>query len=121
MKDKVEINDEDIRDWEQFRGETPMQRALAKYDLTPDLIARRLAGELEATFQKAQVGKKTEIGVDGQIRSVEHWSYSDPMVDWVIQQNARRDLVKLWGAAPKESLGDDATPLVVKLKSGEDE
>jgi len=106
----------DAEDWIKFRGENPLQKALVKYDLTPDLIARRLKGELDATITKAQVVEGIVDHGDGP-RRVHRWVYSEHMIDWAIQQGARRDLVKLWGGQPKESgMGDDDTPLVVRIK-----
>ncbi len=96
-----------------------MQRAMASYGLTPDLIARRLGQELEATVVKSQV-IEVILETDDGPRKQHMWTYSEPLRDWATQQGARRDLVKLWGGQPKEgSIGEDATPLVIKIKSGE--
>ena len=111
-----ELTPMDAEDWIKFRGESPMQRALVKQGLTPDLIARRLKKELEAQTQKAQVIEVVLDTVDGP-RKQHMWTYSEPMIEWGTQQAARRDLVKLWGGQPKEgSFGDDDTPLVVRIK-----
>lgn len=124
--------DERKEEWEQFRGETPMQRALSELGLTPKKAAEKLAEELEATTIKAQVVEEQVIAEippepveegeeagepETRVLTVRNWKYSKPLIDWPTRQRARQDLNKLWGSIPDpKTPGDgDDTPLVIKI------
>jgi hypothetical protein len=118
--------DEMRKEFQAFRGETPMQAALAELGLTPLVAAKKLKEELWATTIKAQVVEVAEAVEDESgkitVQSSKQWSYSDPMIDWTTRQGARRDLIGLWGGKPKQaSVGDDGSPLVVKIIKPGDE
>lgn len=111
-------------EWEKFRGQSPMQKALYEIGLTPQLAAEMLQKELNATTIKAQVVEKTVITTDAETgerveERTKEWSYSKPMVDWATRQRARQDLTRYWGGMVKSDEGDgseEGTSVVVQIR-----
>ena len=73
-------------------GPTPLQKALKKYGLIPEVVAGLLKEETEATKVKVFCTK------DGEI------VYSDPLVDHKTRQTARADLCEYLGMKPSTKI-----------------
>lgn len=105
------------------------KRALKKYGITMDLLARKLAEELEATEIKvfspkgllvkglpAAGEEKEEVEEDGLI-------YSKPLIAWGTRQKARMDAQELMGLYPpkkNELSGPDGGPIPMANLRAED-
>lgn len=92
--------------------DNPIHPALQTEGITPELLAKKLKEELEATEIKVFRGYAVEgVGEEKEVKG-EEVIYSKPLIAWKIRQEARKDAHKLLSHYPSDKIDITDTRMV---------